>query len=141
MKTVFITLAGGLSIILLSSFGIKNYDGFSNDPSSKVELNSANENYELQENLSFDSDVSTFDAGKIIKIEDIKVYEVEEEVNLGFDAEDYLPEDFNPYEGLNTNAEMNFEEKLMFTAVFGDVTKEEIIEIEDIILYEIDETM
>jgi hypothetical protein len=33
-----------------------------------------------------------------VEIETIEVYEIEEDVNLGFDTKSYLPSDFNPYE-------------------------------------------
>lgn len=140
MKTVFITLVSGLSIILLTSAGIRNNDESLNDSSLNLDVNIENMDYAIEDYV-FDEFEGDLVDGEIIRVRDVKVKKIEEEVKLGFDTEDYLPENFNPYEGLDIDDELNFEEKLMFTAVFGDVTKEEIVEIENIILYEIDDMM
>ena len=44
---------------------------------------------------------NVFDYSKfpIAEVDDIKVYEVEEEVNINFDTKAYLPENFNPLKG------------------------------------------
>jgi hypothetical protein len=44
---------------------------------------------------------SYFELEEPIKIEDVYVYEIEEEVNIGFDTKQYLPEGFNPLEGIH----------------------------------------
>lgn len=38
-----------------------------------------------------------------LQIQDINVIEVEEEIDLGFDTAQYLPEGFNPFEGMEPN--------------------------------------
>ena len=38
-----------------------------------------------------------------LDINDIEVIELEEEVELGFDTSKYLPENFNPYKGMQKN--------------------------------------
>jgi hypothetical protein len=97
------------------------------------------EELDFEAKIAFEAVFGTIYKEEILKIEDIKVYEIEEEINLGFNTQECLPTDFNPYEGMNTKEELNFEAKISFEAVFGAIEKEEILKIEDIKVYEIEE--
>ncbi|TXG39239.1 hypothetical protein [Seonamhaeicola maritimus] len=76
-----------------------------------------------------------------IGIEDIIIHEIKEEINLGFNTKDYLPTDFNPYKGMDTKEELEMDSEIAFRAVFGNIEKEKIVKVEDIIVYEIEETI
>ena len=140
MKTVFITLVSGLAMFFLTSAAVENQDDFLKANNLNLGVNYEKLNNEI-ETHNFINYTKNLGRNKIIKIENIKVYEIEEEVELGFDTEEYLPENFNPYGGLSVDEKQEFESRLMFNVVFGEVTDEEIIEIEDVILYEIDDTL
>ena len=140
MKTVFITLISGFALIFLTSAVVENRDDFIKAHDLNMQVNYWNLDSEIDAH-NFSNRLENLGANTIINIEKIKVYELEEEVKLGFDTEEFLPENFNPYGGLNAEEKQDFESRLMFTAVFGEVTDEEMVEIEDVIIYEIDNSL
>ncbi|MEC3906790.1 hypothetical protein VOI54_07150 [Tamlana sp. 2201CG12-4] len=140
MKTGFITMIGGVSILVLTSVGIKK-DGELLHKNFEIEGQYTLENNEM-EKARYTTEFRDIDEeDSILEVEDIKLYQIEEEVNFGFDTTQHLPMDFNPYQGLNSKEEIDFEEKLVFEMVFNDGTEEEIVEIEEVIVYEIDNTI
>ena len=57
---------------------------------------------ELEEEVDlFDNNYFAYADNSTLEVEDIQVYELEETVQLGFDTKQYLPEGFNPYEGMS----------------------------------------
>jgi len=81
------------------------------------------------------------DNPRVLRVRDIKVLEMEEEVELGFDTKKYLPIDFSPLEVLGVAEQLDYEEERMFVKVFGDRNKNDILNIEDIVLYELEQMM
>ncbi|WP_136480270.1 hypothetical protein [Cognatitamlana onchidii] len=79
--------------------------------------------------------------GKTLRVRDIEVYELEEEVKLGFDTKEYLPADFNPVEGLDLEKQLDFETSMMFEEIFGEIPTIEVLKIEDIELFEVEEEL
>lgn len=78
---------------------------------------------------------------KVQRVRDIKVLELEKDVLLGGDTKKYLPVDFIPVQGIEFSDQQKHEEDLMFAKVFGDRNEKEILEIEDIVQYELEEKM
>ena len=64
------------------------YKGMRNDNELDAEMD-----------LAFEDVFETLESGTIINIESLKGYELEEEVEIGFDTKKYLPENFDPYAG------------------------------------------
>lgn len=93
----------------------------------------------LNETKNLDFDLGDPDNEKILRVRDIKVFEIEEEVSFDFNTKDYLPADFNPYEGLEFSEQVANEADLMFNKVFGEITEKELLKIEDIELYNVEE--
>lgn len=60
-------------------------------------LNLENEKFDIEQ-VVFEDIYSIADA---VKVEDINVVELEEEVNIDFDTKKYLPERFNANKGMN----------------------------------------
>jgi len=142
MKTVLVTLVSGIFVCLLTSVGVKEDIEMLNDNYEQNEIFGDDEYSDLEEeynDISFEDVFGKIETENSLETEDIKVYEIEEEINLGFDSKVYLPTGFNPYEGMNTVEELGFEAKTAFEAVFGTIEKEKILKIEDIKVYEIEE--
>ena len=124
-----------MSTLLLMSFAIKKYIKHISLDHVKVEkLKSYKINNPAQRNALGDPD-----NGRVLRVRDIKVLEMEEEV--GFDTKKYLPIDFIPVVGLGVLEQLDYEEERKFVKVFGDRNKNEILNIEDIVLYELEQTM
>jgi hypothetical protein len=140
MKTIFITLVSGIAVLFLTSAAVENRDDFLKEHRLDLSANYENLDYELEAH-NFGNYAENSGVNNIITIEKVKVYELEEEVTLGFDTEEFLPENFNPYGGLNAEEKQDYESRLMFNVVFGEVTDEEKVEIEDVIIYEIDNSL
>ena len=83
--------------------------------------------------------VSNIEFANIIKIEDVVVYELEEEVELGFDTTKYLPKNFNPFEGMASYNELLTEEGLALKTLVNNTEFTNIIKIEDVVVYELEE--
>ena len=141
MKTVLVTLVSGIFVSLLTASGAKEDIELLNQHEQPTE------NFEFEEeiyndDILFEDIFGKLEENKQVKIEDINVYEIEEEVTLDFDTKDYLPSDFNPYLGMNSKEEDEFEAKIAFETVFGKPeAAKEIIKIEDINVYEIEEEL
>lgn len=83
---------------LLISFSIaqqSNSDQYLSSTDEYIDLDTAKREVEEKlfknvKNIQFDN----------IKISDVEVIEIEEEIDLGFDPKMYLPKNFNPYKGM-----------------------------------------
>lgn len=143
MKTVIVTLVSGVFVSLLTSSGIKKDIELFNQEAQQNEIFDDSENFEFQEDeysneISFEDVFGKLEENNILEIEDIKVYELEEELDLGFDVNDYLPSNFNPYKGMDSIEELEVEAKKVFAELFADI-QQEILNVEDINVYEIEE--
>ena len=81
--------------LLFSVLFVLNANAKINNDSDYLNINS--EKHKL-EKLLFDSKENSSSTN--LDISTIEVIEIEEEVELGFDATNYLPENFNPYAGM-----------------------------------------
>lgn len=144
MKTVLITLISGICVCLATASELKKDSNAFNQNVEASTVFDVHKNFESKENnnILFENIFGKPEYTHIIKIEDIHIYEIEETVHLNFNTKDYLPVDFNPYQGMNSKDELEFETQIAFEAVFGKTeAKAPIINIEDIVLYDIDETI
>ncbi|TNJ45194.1 hypothetical protein KFZ70_07260 [Tamlana fucoidanivorans] len=85
----------------------------------------------LSANNKFDKPES-----KVLPVSDIKVYELDEEVNLGFDTTAYLPSEFNYFEGLNQHEINQAANAILFD--WEDMSTH-ALEVDDIEVYEVEE--
>ena len=136
MKTIIMTISGGVLVLLLASAGISKDIALLNISDLKNEVNSG-ANLMLYGKL--ENSIGGPGNDKILRVRDIKVYEVEEEINLDFNTKDYLPSGFNPVEGLELNEELDYEASLIFNKVYGDAVEDETLSIEDIKLYQVEQ--
>lgn len=97
------------------------------------------EELEVESQIALDALICKVEYQDIIKIEEIEVIEIEEEVDLGINTKDYLPLDFNPFKGMNTKEELGVESQIALEALIGKVDYQDIIKVEDIIVIEIEE--
>jgi len=109
MKKASVLLGTGVLSLLLLSFAGK-------DSCEKLKEHKEAQNalVELQE--PFEAEMFLALNTEPLDINEIKVIEAEEEINLGFDTAEYLPEGFNPYEGMALNIDdielVEFEEEI-----------------------------
>ncbi|WP_282123658.1 hypothetical protein [Algibacter mikhailovii] len=137
MKKVMITLAGGMFVLLLTSFGIKkNIERIENNYHGNEYLEVLDDDYVLE--LTSIESMDGPEANRILRVNQIEVYEVEEDVNLGFDTKKYLPENFDPVEGLEYEKQLEYEESIVFKEVFGEIEYDGVLNIQDIELYEVE---
>ncbi|GGZ80016.1 hypothetical protein [Algibacter mikhailovii] len=137
MKKVMITLAGGMFVLLLTSFGIKkNIERIENNYHGNEYLEVLDDDYVLE--LTSIESMDGPEANRILRVNQIEVYEVEEDVNLGFDTKKYLPENFDPVEGLEYEKQLEYEESIVFKEVFGEIADDGVLNIQDIELYEVE---
>lgn len=59
--------------------------------------------YELEEDVEIADQNNSENS---LQVSDIKVLELEEDIDLGFDTKMYLPKGFNPYKGMNCEKEI-----------------------------------
>ena len=95
MRSLIFTTVGSLAISLIALTGISNKIGKSISKES-IELSNLHNSFDL-------SQVFKPVYNKAITIEDIKVYEIEEEIIIDFDVKQHLPKDFNPYQNVNNS--------------------------------------
>lgn len=57
--------------------------------------------YELDETIQLEQDNTT-----CLQVSEIEIVEIEEEIEIDFDTKKYLPEGFNPYEGMQCEREI-----------------------------------
>ena len=147
MKTILLTFVAGLFISLITVPGlhsdltgpsetseIHNFADGSFDWGA-AELINLDRELELLEFEIFE----TFDTAVTLMPDDIEVYEIEEEINIDFDTHRFLPTGFNPYEGMGTVDELDFEAQLTLSALIRTVETEAPVEIEDLEIIEIEE--
>lgn len=141
MKKILMTLVGSLAITLLISAGVKKNMDFLDRDSIIENTHSSFLNNETMEGMALIDLIG--DPNKIIaiKIEDVKVVDMEEEVELGFDTLDYLPMGFNPVANLKIEEQLQYEREYVFNRVFDEIDEREVLKIEDINLYELEDTM
>ena len=135
MKRLTMVLAGGMFVLLLTAAGMKNNVELLDEHTQESEYFDAVTNEYLIDYNHLDI-FKNPDKDKTIKVGDIKVYEVEEAVVLGFDTLDYLPMGFNPVEGSSIQEQLDYEEEFFFERIFKDVEAQETLKIEDIVIYE-----
>lgn len=135
------TLVGGLAITLFVSAGIKNDIEFLDGDSKTEEKYSSYIGNESMGSIDLIAAIGDPIRGGSVKIEDVKVYEMEEAVDLGFDTLDYLPMGFNPVEDLKIEEQLEYEREYVFKRVFGEIEENEVLKIEDINFSEFEEAM
>lgn len=109
MKKASVLLGTGVLALLLLSFA-----GKEGCEKSKENQEVQNALIELQQpfadKLQLSLDTETF------SLDEITVIEIEEEIDLGFDTAEYLPIEFNAYEGMNFELDLieyvEFEEEI-----------------------------
>ena len=84
-----------LILVALVALNVNANTDTENDPYSDY-INLEIEKLELEEVL-FEKTVET----EVVSIASIEVYELEEELELGFNTKNYLPEGFDAYAGMN----------------------------------------
>ncbi len=91
MKKVGVTLGIGILAFVLLSFALRN-----NCENDKADFSSnlIEDNNPFAEGLRLEAEVAS------LKVEDIILIEVEEEVTMEFDVASYLPKGFNAYQGM-----------------------------------------
>ena len=134
MRTIGFTLTLALSILLLVTMS------FTNKINKDIQSISNTENA-LEMKLALTSLVNMDVENSAYEIEDISVIELEEEVTLGFDANAYLPSDFNPYIGMNSYEELLFEEKIALSKIIDVTVELEELKIENIKVIELEEEL
>ena len=94
-----------------------------------------------EEVLALNEMVSVKDESIELKIEDVQIIEIEEEVVLEFDVNQYLPENFNPYLGMNNLQELEIEATIALQQII--TSDEDLIEltVEDIVVIELEEDL
>jgi len=132
MKTILGTLTGLIIIVLLTSVGVNN-GSQSNETVLNLKASSIEEAHSLAEMFE------AIEEDNNASIEDINVYEIEEEVEFDFNTSDHLPTGFNPYEGMGTVKELEKEEMMSLEAIIVNALQDNSINIEDIDVYEIEE--
>ncbi|WP_298530755.1 hypothetical protein [uncultured Algibacter sp.] len=137
MKTIMMTLAAGIFVLLLTSAGVKRDTKLLNESASKSEKLYAKHIDDFFEYNNLEKIKDPY-GNEILRVRDIEVFEMEEDVELGFDARAYLPMDFNPVKGLEPKEQLEYEEKVMFGEVFGEIINQRTLRIEDIELYEVE---
>ncbi len=109
MKKASVLLGTGVLSLLLLSFAGKD-----RCEKSKEHHEAKNALIELQQ--PFEGEVLLALSTEPMNINEISVLEIEEEIDLGFDTAEYLPEDFNPYRGMALNIDdielVEFEEEI-----------------------------
>ncbi len=93
MKRTSVVLGIGLLTVVLLSFRAKHKCDEHKHKRDKVAM-AGNFGHLFNEGLQLELAVAN------LAVEDIHVIEVEEEIELGFDVADYLPEGFDPYQGM-----------------------------------------
>ena len=91
MKKISLTLGIGVLALALLSFAFKNKCENTEDNSVQYLIKEHNP---FAEGIRLEAELAN------LKVEDIDLIEVEEEVELGFDVTIYLPKGFNAYEGM-----------------------------------------
>ncbi len=91
MKKVNVTLGIGVLALVLLSFAFRNNCENREDDSVQYLIKEHNP---FAEGIRLEAEVAS------LKVEDLYLIEVEEEIELGFDVTTHLPKGFNAYEGM-----------------------------------------
>lgn len=149
MKTILVTFVSGIFICLITSKSlITEFEIYSDEFENTSEMNQCDScgmteicTIDCEEEILEQEIFEVFEIASTLVPNDIKVYELEEEVNLGFNSENYLPKNFNPYAGMNTIAELEVEAEIVLSSIFNDEPLNVIINIEDIEIFDIEEVV
>ncbi|WP_273566031.1 hypothetical protein [Maribacter halichondriae] len=109
MKKASVLLGTGvLALLLLSFAGKDRCEKSKENHEAKIALNGLQQPFADEALLSLNTEP--------LSLNEITVIEFEEEIDLGFDTAEYLPEGFNPYEGMVLNIDdielVEFEEEI-----------------------------
>ena len=137
MKTILMTLAGGMFVLFLTAAGVKKDVKLLNESAQESENFSTLNDFKVLYSSDLEN-IKDPHKKKALRVRDIQVYELEEDVELGFDTKKYLPEYFNPVKGLKIETQLEYEEQYIFHKVFGKISKQEPLRISDIEIYTMD---
>ena len=151
MKSLVLVGAAGIIVSVVTTIGMETELEVSNVNSefseNRVEFYEENINYfddsEILEIINFDEIFVEVDQEEL-KIEDIKVIELEEAIEIDFDTNKYLPYNFNSQEVSEDNisnydtTEMN--DLINYDEIFVEVDQEEL-RVENIKVIELEEAI
>jgi len=125
MKRTSVLLGIGLLAVVLISFKEKHKCDGKKDKRDKVVMET-NYGHLFEEGIRLEWEAAN------LTVEDVHVIEVEEEIELGFNVADYLPEGFDPYLGMNAELTDNSIKAVEEATIGEPVLNEELLNAEEI---------